>query len=100
LRGEGRGEGLLLQLGHEELKHSIDVLGDFIVPDADHAIAKGAEITIAPLIRIALRVLTAIEFDNEAPFATNEIHIIGTNRLLAGELEPAELPIAKLAPKL
>jgi hypothetical protein len=52
------------------------------------------------LIRIALRVLTAIEFDDEAPFATNEIHIIGTNRLLAGELEPAELPIAKLAPKL
>jgi len=36
-------------------------------------------------------VLTAIELNDEAPFATNEIHVIWTNRLLASEFEAAEL---------
>ena len=42
----------------------------------------------------------SIHFDDELPIPAHEVRIIRPNRLLAGELEAAELPIAKLGPKL
>ena len=44
--------------------------------------------------------LASIHFDDELPIPAHEVRIIRPNRLLAGELEAAELPIAKLGPKL
>jgi hypothetical protein len=44
-------------------------------------------------------VLTPIDLDNDVPVTAYEIHIIGPNWLLTGELECAELPIAKIGPE-
>ena len=38
----------------------------------------------------AFRVLAAVELDNQAPLATNEINVVAIDRLLASELEAAE----------
>jgi hypothetical protein len=43
--------------------------------------------------------LTTVDFDNEAPVTAREVSIIFPNRFLAGELEAAELPIAKIGPE-
>jgi len=39
--------------------------------------------------------LPAIDLDDQTPLAADEIDVIGTDRLLAGELQPAEPAIAK-----
>jgi hypothetical protein len=49
-------------------------------------------------IQAAFGVLPAVNFDNQTPFATDEIGIITTDRLLPDKFETAELPIANMAP--
>jgi hypothetical protein len=44
--------------------------------------------------------LASIDFNDEPPIPAHEVRILRPNRLLTGKLEPAELPIAKVAPKL
>jgi hypothetical protein len=39
-------------------------------------------------------VLTAVEFDNQAALAANEVNVVSIDRLLADEFEAAELPTA------
>jgi hypothetical protein len=99
MRGEGRGEGLLFELGQECLKHPVQILDDIVVPDADHSITEGAQLTVALFVCGASRVLAAVELDNQAPLATNEVGVISIDGLLADELEAAELPTAKACPQ-
>jgi hypothetical protein len=42
LRGEGRGEGLFSEFGQKRFENPVEIIEDLVVPDADHAIAKGA----------------------------------------------------------
>jgi len=44
-------------------------------------------------------VLTAVELDNQAPLAANEVDVVSINGLLADEFEAAELPTAKACPQ-
>jgi hypothetical protein len=44
-------------------------------------------------------VLAAVEFDNQASLAADEIDVISINGLLADEFEAAELPTAKACPE-
>jgi hypothetical protein len=100
LRGEGRREGRFFEFGQERLQNSVKIVDDFVVPDAEHAIAEGAEGTVALLVLGTFRVLTAIEFDNQATFTANEVAAVSINGLLADEFEAAELPTANASPQL
>ena len=56
LRGEGRGEGRFFKFGEEHLENPVEILGDIVVPDPDHAITEGAELVVAqPVFRHAGR---------------------------------------------
>jgi hypothetical protein len=46
-----------------------------------------------------LRVLAAVEFDNQAPLAANKIGIVSFNGRLADEFEAAELPATQVPPQ-
>src|SRR5438067_2059861 len=43
--------------------------------------------------------LSAIDLDDETPLATDEVHVIWADRLLAHKLEAAEAAIAKRQPQ-
>jgi hypothetical protein len=43
--------------------------------------------------------LAAVEFDDQAPLAANEVDLIAIDRLLANEFEAAELPTANACPQ-
>jgi hypothetical protein len=40
--GRGWGEGPFFEFGQERFENPIEVIDDFVVPEADHAITKGA----------------------------------------------------------
>ena len=46
----------------------------------------------------APRVLSAVKLNNQSPVTAGEIDIVRTDRLLADEFEPAELPVANPPP--
>jgi len=89
LAGRGRGEGLTFEAGQEGLENPGKIVDDIVVPDVDHAVAKGAQPTVALLVCSTLRVLATVEFDDQAPLAANEVDIVSIDGLLADELEPA-----------
>ena len=57
------------------------------------------EPSIAGRIALVIRVLTAINLDDESMLSTNKIHDIGPDRLLTDEFETAERPGTKVPPK-
>jgi hypothetical protein len=48
---------------------------------------------------LGFRVLTAVELDDQAPVAIDEVDAIAADRLLADEFEAAELPAANAGPQ-
>jgi len=99
LRGEGWGEGLLFEFRQQRLENAIEILDHIIVPDTDHPITERAKGAIAVPVVAAFRVLAAVELDNQAPLAANEVDEILTDGLLADEFEAAQLPAAKACPQ-
>src|SRR4029077_830934 len=52
--------------------------------------------TVALSVFSAFRVLAAVEFDNQAPFAAGKVDVVSIDGLLADEFEAAELPAANM----
>ena len=99
MRGEGRGEGPLFELRQQHLENSVQILDNIVVPDADHAITESAKCTITAPVFGAVRVLAAVEFDDQTPLAADKVGVVTGDRLLAGEFEAAELTAAKAGPQ-
>ena len=99
LRREGRGEGRFFEFGHQCLESSFDVLDDIVVSDTDHAVTEGPQVAVAYPVFGTLRVLAAIEFDNQAPLATHKIDVVAADRLLADEFEATQLSAANACPQ-
>ena len=100
MRGEGRGEGRLFELGQDHLENSGQIVHHIVVPDPDRAKTKGAEVVVASSVFFkAFRVLTAVDLDNQAPLTANEVDIVSINGLLADEFEAAELSTANVFPQ-
>jgi hypothetical protein len=51
-------------------------------------------------ITLVIRVLAAVDFDDEPLLSTDKIHDIRPDRLLTHEFETAERPGAKISPEL
>jgi len=99
LRGEGWGEGLFPQFGQQGLKYAVYVLDDLVIPNPDYPIIDRCQITVALLISGAVSVLATVDFDDQALFTADEVNVVGTDRLLAGEFKAAELPVANASPQ-
>ena len=75
---------------------AIGIAQDIVVPEAQDAIASLLEPARAPRVfRLALRMLPAINFNDEACLGAEEIDDVRTDRLLAAEAKPAELTAAQ-----
>ena len=79
-----------LQFGLEHLQYPVEVFQDFVVPYPDHAIAERVQLRVTLPVSRIIGMLTAIDLDDEAPFAADEIDVKWTDRFLADEFEAAE----------
>lgn len=86
------------QLGLEHLQDAFDILEYLVVPDPDDLVAEPGQKCVPLAICHVIRVLTAIDLDDQMPLAADEVGIEGTYRLLAHEFEAAELAVAQLSP--
>ena len=111
-RGEGQGPGGLaagvlktrspLDRRRDRLQYAVEIAIDVVVADARDSIALRTQEGGAPLIAadfVVRRMRRTVHLDDEFGLATDEIHEIGSDRLLAHELEPVEAPPAQAAPK-
>jgi hypothetical protein len=80
------------------LKHAADVLDDLVFPNPDHSIIDRGPIAVALPICGAVSVLATVDVDDQALFTADEVNVVGTNQLLAGEFKAAELPVANASP--
>jgi hypothetical protein len=83
----------LLNLAHDDLKHPVEVLHHFMVPEADHAISVSREF-LGPR-RVGsdpLHVLPTIELDHELTRRAREIDNESTDRVLATKLQTWQRP--------
>ena len=69
------------------------------VPEAQNGIAERLHEIVTGAVVGAVRVLRAIDFDDEPPLAACEIREIGANRQLACEAIAAELSVLQFQPK-
>jgi hypothetical protein len=99
LRGEGRGEGPFFEFGQERLENTVQILDDIVVPDPDYTITESAQLLVTLAVFERFRVLAAVEFNNQAPLATDKIDVVITDWLLTDEFEAAELPSANACPQ-
>ena len=75
--------------------HAVQLRHHLIIPKAQHAIAARFQKTCSGLIsRPLLRVLSTIEFDNQAQRGTAEIDNIRTYRMLTPEFSTKHLSIS------
>ena len=89
----------MFESGLECLENPVQIFDDIVVPDADHAIPAGAEVAVAlPVVR-AIRMLAAVEFDNQPPLAANEVDVVAIDGLLADEFETTKPAAAKPCPQ-
>jgi hypothetical protein len=81
--------------------YRILVLQEFGIPETHDAKALGLEERVSLGIIFSLfSVLTAVQFNNELCFNTNEISDVTTNRILPLELVPSEPTISYHPPEL
>jgi hypothetical protein len=81
-------------------QHSFEVRQHFVIPESQHHKIIGAEPAITARIAGRLRVLTAIDLDDDASLETDEISNEGPERHLPAELEVGKPAIAQCEPKL
>ena len=73
---------------------------DFPVAEAEDAAAERGEMLVPVRVLFGLPVVdVAIDFHNELAFGTPEVNDEWTDRVLATELEPADLPAAESGPQ-
>jgi hypothetical protein len=88
-----------VEFGFQKFKDAIEAIQNLVVPDPNDPVSQRAQKGIPFAIRRIVGVLSAINLDDEAPIATNEIGVIWADRLLSHEFAAAELSISKPPPQ-
>src|SRR5687767_8250657 len=73
---------------------------DLGVPEPKDAIAFGVDEGCAALVVLRLRVLTAVDFDNEHSVAARKIGDVWTDWILADELQSIDASVANEIPEV
>ena len=81
------------------LQDAVHIGQNLVVPEADHSPALAFEPDSAFEVLWIVRVLPAIELDDYLSFDAGEIGDVPSDRMLATEFEPVELPIPNTEPK-
>jgi len=66
---------------------------DIGIPESQYLITVRGECGVAHAVSDIIRVLSAINFDNESFLATNEIHDIWSDGFLANEFETTQVSV-------
>jgi hypothetical protein len=90
----------VLQLGKDHAKNALFVSQNLGIPESQHTIAGRAERGIARAVPGIIRVLSAINFDDESFLATNEVNDVRIGGLLANEFETTQPSVAQRKPQL
>ncbi len=80
---------LLKQSTQYELRHTFRIRHHIVVPDSHYAIPTISEPLIPNDVPLATCMLTSIQFHDQSAITADEIDNVGTDRLLAHELEAA-----------
>jgi hypothetical protein len=88
-----------IQRGGDRFKNPRQIAQHVVVPEAEDAISLIAKPFVSWGIPRIGRVLTAVDFDHQAVFATDEIRDVWSDRLLPHKLEAVQTAIADGAPK-
>jgi hypothetical protein len=81
------------------LQHTLRIRKHIVIPEADHAPASLHQVSAAHHIQLGLRMLTAVDFDDQPAFDTGEVGEIGRYGVLATERPSVELMVAKSYPQ-
>ena len=81
-------------------KNFVSAREHLIIPESKYAIAARNEIRCSDFVVLRLiRVLTAIDLDDDSTFDRTEVGEVRTNRELTAELNVAQLPASKMTPE-
>jgi hypothetical protein len=86
------------ELGCEHFQNAFEIAKNLVIPDSDHTIPEAGEIGVATMVRWIIGMLPAVDLNNEALLATDEVDVIRSKRLLPRKLQTAETAIAKRQP--
>ena len=86
------------ELGLEHLQHAFDVLEYLVVPDPDDLVTEPGQKSVSLVILLVVRMLAAVDLDDQILLAADKVGIVGAYRFLADEFEAAELAVAQLPP--
>jgi hypothetical protein len=84
-----------LQLREDHRENAFLISQHVGIPESQHVITVRAERGIARAVPGIIRVLPAVNFDDEFLIATNEIYDIGPDGVLPNEFEPVQPPVAQ-----
>jgi hypothetical protein len=81
-------------------KHILGPLQHFVIPEPNHSKSTASEILRSlDVVQQIIRVLSAVDFDNEPRSKTDKVDDISADRLLPSESMIAEVPVAQMTPK-
>jgi hypothetical protein len=86
------------KLKQQFFEHTVQAAGDVVVPNPNHAIAQRDERLVALLIDGAVRVLTAVDFNDQPCFATEEVDKISADWCLPDEFKASQPAIPETMP--
>jgi hypothetical protein len=78
--------------------NTFTILGNFVVPEAQNMKAFGSKKTRSHFVALGVRVLSAIDVDDERVREAHEIDDVAPDRLLSSEFGSRELATAEEAP--
>ncbi|MDB5586971.1 MAG: hypothetical protein JWP26_1941 [Devosia sp.] len=84
---------------NDTLKHTVQIGEDVVIPKPDDGVAVGSNSRSASYVTITLRVLAAVELDDQVCFAAGEVGYIRANRLLADKLMTKQLAGTQTGPE-
>ena len=88
-----------LQSGENRRENAVEIFHDLVVPIAQHPPSVIFEPLRSHGIGSAVRVLAAIDLDDQRSIEADKVDDIWPQRTLPSELEPAELAVAQCRPK-
>jgi hypothetical protein len=94
-----RVRGSIRDCADNRFKNAGQIMQNVIVPESQDAIVVVSEPFVANCVAPAIRVLSAVNLDNKAGVATDEVDGIRPNRLLPDKLVSIQSPGAKIVPQ-
>jgi len=95
-----RVRGSLRKRGDNCFKYARQVVQNVIVPESQDAIVVRSKPFVANGVALVIRMLSAVNFDNKASFATNKVDSVGANRFLPDEFVTSQPTRPQTIPEL